>query len=157
MLKRNYQGTTLIELMAVIAIIGIMTTVFLVVFSKNNRTQKELEVEARKVLAAIEETRNFSLTGKNAGSSCGNVNTFNYGPGEIYYINGCNSVAYNLENGVSFSGSGTVSFAVPHGNLSWSGGGSVKDIDLVKNEKHYHICVQSSGRIELSGSNPCVP
>ncbi len=150
---RYKKGVTLIELLIVIAIIGIMSAVFMTMLSKSTRTQKELEVEARKVLAVMEETRNLSLTGKNADSGCSNIFTATVGTSN-YGISGCNTVNYTLENGITFNSGGSFSFNVPHGDIS-SGSSFPIDINLQKNGKNYHICIYETGKINLNGATGC--
>ncbi len=153
--KKN-QGVTLIELVVVIAIISIMSVVVLVIVSKQTRTKKDLEIEARKVLAVIEQTRNFSLTGKNAGTNNCTNNVFEAAMGgdhTKYGISGCNSVVYNLSSGFTFDSSVSFAFSIPHGKLDFGSG--CKDVHIKKNNQHYHICVYSNGEVELKGGQSC--
>lgn len=65
---KNKKGMSILELMIVIAIMGIMTAAAMVSFS-GNRPKKEVEVEARKFAAAIREAQNYALTGKKGSGS----------------------------------------------------------------------------------------
>jgi prepilin-type N-terminal cleavage/methylation domain-containing protein len=60
---KNKKGFTLAELMIVVAIIGIMTSVSLLMFNKN-RSQKEVETGARLLSATISQAYNNAITGK---------------------------------------------------------------------------------------------
>jgi prepilin-type N-terminal cleavage/methylation domain-containing protein len=60
---KNQKGFTLAELMIVVAIIGIMTSVSLLMFNKN-RSQKEVETGARLLSATISQAYNNAITGK---------------------------------------------------------------------------------------------
>ena len=155
---RNFsqKGFTLLELIMVVVVVGIMTTVMLVSLS-GGRTEKEVEAEAEKVAVAVRETQNLSLTGKNAGDSCDTVikeNFFHYGENsngsdgdKRYAISGCNTAEYLLENGVKFSSSaGSFSFSIPNGKISLA---DTVTIVLEKAGMSYNVCVYPSGRLEV--------
>ena len=144
------KAVTFIELVIIVAIIGIMTSVLLVSTS-GSRTDKALEAAAREVTATIREAQNYALTGKGAGAGC-NTYVFTYGAGAYSVSNGvaCSvNSSYALKNGVTFQNPGLLSFsfAVPHGAISGIVFGTPRDIILDKSSKVIHVCVYSSGKI----------
>lgn len=64
---RVKRGFSFLEMIVVVAIITIMTMVMLVV-SFRDRSKKEVEAVGREVTAAIRETQNNALTGRQQGS-----------------------------------------------------------------------------------------
>jgi prepilin-type N-terminal cleavage/methylation domain-containing protein len=63
--QKKKKGVTLIELIVVIAVIGIMTSVGLVSLSRS-RDRKAVEAATREVAAALRDAQNMALTGKDA-------------------------------------------------------------------------------------------
>ncbi|MEF3692398.1 MAG: prepilin-type N-terminal cleavage/methylation domain-containing protein [Candidatus Moraniibacteriota bacterium] len=123
---KNKKGATLIEIVAVIAIIGIMTGATIVSFSKA-RTQAAVEGETEKLISVIREAQNYALTGKQASSECYEYRILTDGDGAYKLGNypgpGCTlNSSFNLENGVKFESSVGVTFEAPHADNR--GGGS---------------------------------
>ncbi|MCX6765713.1 MAG: prepilin-type N-terminal cleavage/methylation domain-containing protein [Candidatus Moranbacteria bacterium] len=147
----NNRGFTLLELIIVIAIIGIMTSVTLV-YLGDSRKDRELEVAAREVAAAVREAQNNALTGKNASSTC-NSYVFTYG-GSNYSVSnnsGCSNppIQYTLKNKVTFQNSGSFSFSIPFGVLSPNN----NTVITLQNQtsttiKTINVCVYPPGRVE---------
>jgi prepilin-type N-terminal cleavage/methylation domain-containing protein len=108
--QKKKKGVTLIELIVVIAVIGIMTSVGLVSLSRS-RDRKAVEAATREVAAALRDAQNMALTGKDA-DVCDQYE-FSYEPDNLanrakYYI-GCRKnnnlvkkVEYKLKNGALF-------------------------------------------------------
>lgn len=134
-------GFTLIELMIVVAIVGIMTVVTMVSLS-GGREAKEVEGEARKFAATVRELQNYSLTGRKINASDPPTCMFGIDPitqnDSIYlpfyqhrHINSssCSDISatrptqqamniVNLQNGVTFASDRDLfGFSVPRGEL----------------------------------------
>jgi len=162
----NRRGFSFMEVMMVVAIIGILSSVSLVSLS-NSREKKDVETAAREVVAAIRETQNYALTGKQpvatdfpcfyrfSPTQNSETYTINYN----YHISGTNCVtpapidsslaygSYALKNRVTFSVVSNISFSVPFAVTS---GGRIV---ITKGSNNYTICVNSAGKIsELSGT-----
>lgn len=158
MAKKNKKGFSFIELMVVIAIIGIMTAVTTVSLG-NTRTKKEVEVAAREVAAAIREAQNYALAGKQVSGAeypCdykfnAMVGTSNYNIAYDYHIYGnaaCNPknlYSSSLKNGVSFESvpPNPISFSIPYGSIN-----PAARVVLGKSSSRYTVCVNFSGNIE---------
>jgi len=140
---------TLIELMIVVAIIGIMSSV-VIISMQNGKIEKELETAAREVAATIREAQNNALTGKNASSTnpiCSQYN-FAYTNGSSNYSVNCSgnySNNYTLKNGVTFASGGNFNFSIPFGGVAANG------IKITKNSICYCVAVNSSGSVEEKG------
>ena len=168
--KNNKNGFSLMELMIVIAIIGIMTSIVLV-YSGKNKIEKEVEGAAREVAAAIREAQNNALTGKQPEAGkfpCAYIfsatnDSENYGIQYAYHFSAENDCAlyepksyasYSLKNGVKFStGNDTgISFNIPWGTAA----GSIDSpIVLTKGSSSYTICVNSAGRVTETKGESC--
>lgn len=142
------KGFTLLELMIVIAIIGTMASVTLT-YLGGSRKDRELEVAAREVAAAVREAQNNALTGKNASSTCSSY-VFTYG-GSNYSVSNnsecINSpIQYTLKNRVTFQNSGSLSFSIPFGVLSPDNNAVL----TLRNQtgKTINVCVYPPGRVE---------
>ncbi|MFA5777501.1 MAG: prepilin-type N-terminal cleavage/methylation domain-containing protein [Parcubacteria group bacterium] len=150
---KNKKGFSLIELLIAIAIIGIITSVTIVSMGDRKR-DAEVEVAARKVVAAIRQAQNNALAGKGASSSCSQYN-FTYGSsGYSMDCSGNYSVSHTLENGITFANASanTVSFSVPFGTLNPA---SDTTIQLTKNSSTYYICVNKGGDVSEVKNLPC--
>jgi len=160
---KNRSGVTLIELLIVIALIGIMSAVT-IAFLGSGKNQKELESSAREVVAALREAQNLALTGKIMGTntfpcsyvfqavSGGSGYSINY----TYHGSGqdCGSssnevyAAYVLKNGVKFSTAQDVTFSVPHATLS-----SNYLFVINKGADNFSVCLCATGKIVEQNGN----
>lgn len=158
-LSKVSAGFTLVELAVVIAIIGILVTLTSVSFGTQN-TKKALEVNAREISSVFREAQNYALTGKQLNSSnttCAYSVTW-VASTSTYSLNAipkngatCNGtptiiVTYLLKQGVTFTGSGSVSFSLPWGTSS----GAVKVLlsRLGDVATYYHtVCLNASGTV----------
>ncbi len=158
--KRSVQAFTLIEMVIVIAIVGIMTSI-IVVSLGNGRTQREVETNAREFASVLKEAQNYALTGKQVGS--GVVCSFNVTwSGSAYHLdavakNGsaCTGsstlvATYALKQGVVFQSSGSISFSLPWAVTT------AKTIQLTKSTSTHTVCLNSGGSVvDYAGSNAC--
>lgn len=115
------KGVTLIEMMVVIAIVGIMTSVTLVSLS-GAKVRKELQAAGNELASVLREQRNNALTG-NVGTgndSCGIQHAA--ASGSSYETTCPSVVSRNLPAGVVFAGNPgteqTANFSVPFGHTS---------------------------------------
>ncbi|PIR73859.1 MAG: hypothetical protein COU40_00280 [Candidatus Moranbacteria bacterium CG10_big_fil_rev_8_21_14_0_10_35_21] len=144
----NKQAFTLAEVMVIIAIIGIMTSVTIVSLI-GSREKKQVETAASELVAVLREAQNNALTGKNAGDKCKEYEI--YAENSKYTIN-CGplvSFDYQLKNGVAFENKGYVSYSIPDAKPIFSD----NQFLLIKGSESYSVCVYITGRIiEQSGS-----
>jgi type II secretory pathway pseudopilin PulG len=154
------------------AVLSIMAAVTIVSMG-GSKTRQEVEGAARQLAAAIRETQNYALTGKNITSTNTNracrfsvASTVNTASFSIKQANvsgaSCGALAvattYSLQNGVQFSvASREVSFDVPRGEPSDANGeiggpqvgaSPYVDFSFAKNGSTAHVCVYPLGRIE---------
>lgn len=172
--KKFKKGFTLIELLIVIAIIGIMTAALFVTMSRSGTTNS-LKVAGRQVAAAIRETQNYALTGKQKDKDlypCAFKFSIDYSDDASYYkidyvprtINEqCGKVTeggYDFEPFVSpvkivgiNSVTGTdVIFTVPHAIYTTPESESdYTEYVLKKQNKEYKVRIYSTGRVEEVG------
>lgn len=150
---------SLIELLIVVSIIGIVSTIVLAGLN-NGKTEKELEGAAQQVVSALRDAQNKSLTGSQfiaATTPCSYRYTWSGGGSTIIYIyksgSSCTQSAtvstLSLPNGVTFSGSGTVDFSLPHGDTT------ATTIRLAKNGSTKTVCVRDGGLIEMIAGSTC--
>lgn len=165
--KKKYpQAFTLIEVMVVVAIIGITTSIMLLSFS-NAQIKRQLETNAREFVGALREAQNYALTGKQAvvgTKPCAFDVSWDDSAGVSTYVlkyryrdnvtSVCDQTftmaSHVLKNGVVFSSSGTYSFDLPHANITYNGAsfsGIQTSIDLRKQSFDHYVCVYSSGNI----------
>lgn len=162
---RVVTGFTLIEMVIVLAIVGILTSMLAVSFG-NGRTQREVETNAREFASVLKEAQNYALTGKQVGSgvTCQFSMTWS---GSTYSLQaiarsgsscagGATSIAtYSLKQGVSFQGSGSVSFALPWATI---GGGTGQIATFGKAGIYHSVCLNTNGVImDQAGSGACPP
>jgi prepilin-type N-terminal cleavage/methylation domain-containing protein len=160
--RTNARAFTLIEVMIVVAIIGIVSAMMLVSFSGRRQT-RNLEGAVREVMATLREAQNYALSGR-AGAISEN-NTY-YGvqiaPATSYSIVASSGTIanYTLKSGVTFSsGATTVSFTLPRGEVLVGGGplaGSYR-ISLTNAGSNRYLCVYSTGRIIDNGAVAACP
>lgn len=155
---KNKKGFSLVELIAVMAMFAILTSIGLVSMSAN-RTIKELETEARKVAASIREAQNDALIGKIGPSGSlpcqfiwrNWINGVAPNPTDntSYWVRSwkndatgvCNTnnfddLKYVLQNGVSFHNASGASdvffFSVPFANFTDSSSGTPDGAVILK-------------------------
>ena len=128
--KYNHKGVSLIELMVVIAIIGIMSSIgFALWQSSKNATY--LDIAQREVASAVRAAQSYALQGKRLSSGVPSTYGVGFTANNAYCIyhdsfNAGNCIeTFALNNGVvlrGFSaGSNVVFFNVPFGDRSSSG------------------------------------
>lgn len=152
-------------------VLSIMATVTIVSMG-GSKTKQEVEGAARELAAAIRETQNYALTGKNIGAA-GDVpcqfrvnvdigtSVSDFTVQQIRFVSGtCDTnsgapMAYSLSNGVQFSANAHVRFDVPRGEPKNSAGTEIGtsgvthvDFSFAKNGSTAHVCVYPLGRIE---------
>jgi len=158
--KKVARGFTLIEVVVVMAIISILTSIVMTGITSTSRTQRELEINAREFEGVLREAQNYALTGKQAN---GGTNTCSFkvswtAPSTYQLIAvDCGTpptentlVTYTLKNGVTGPSVGSVSFALPWGVK----GGTVSSVQFSKASKHYFVCISDAGKIEAKSSCP---
>lgn len=159
-IRLTRKGFSFLELMTVIAMVGIMTAVTLVSLNKS-RSEKDVEVAARVVAGALHEAQNYALTGENASSSCGGMYWFKYkitGDSD-YEISGCLSAKYTLPKNITFNEVGSIYFTTPHADIYGADGNLLfaqdpyktagyLDITLKKDSSEYHVCLYPAGDIK---------
>lgn len=140
-MKSIYKGFTLIEVIVVIAIIGIMSSIMLAMMAEN-RIRSQVEAAAIEFSARLRTLQNDSLVGKfdSSGIACGYVLdtsatsykvSYAYAPTCANVVNLCTAsekkMIYqtNIPNGVKVSPAGSgVCFTIPFGKvLNKDGGG----------------------------------
>jgi len=163
---RRTRGFTLIEVMVVIALIGIMTAITFVSFS-GRRDDEALKASAREVAAALRMTQSDALAGvKEPGNDNGLCfheakweDDHTYGTYIAHLKSGgadCNNPFdlvqdpykkgdFSLSDGVVFDSSDwVVSFRVPRGDLV---GSATQTIVLNKSGKSIAVCILASGSV----------
>lgn len=156
--KTNYRAFSLIELLVVVAIIGIMTSIVLV-STNSSKNRKDVETAAFFVSSIVREAQTRALTGKQhtanttpcsyritwGGSQITSAYIYKVGGGSCGSSSTINSVT--LPSGVMFSGSGSVDFVLPHGSVA-----SAQVLTLQKGSVTQVVCIQTNGRIEPEAS-----
>ena len=161
MRRRSYRGFTLIELIAVVAIIGVMTSAVLVSWS-TGRSEQDVKLAAREFEAALRQAQNFSMTGKIDANNPTRVpcdyrlryvSSTQYEIAYQYKNNGvCDGTliasvqVFSLPGGVTFPPSsdwndGAV-FPLPRGE---GVGTNVASIPLQKGSATKNVCIPQSG------------
>lgn len=145
---KNFKGFSLVELITVIAIIGIMTAVAIVSLTPA-KTSVKLDAAGRELVAAIKQAQSYALQGKVVRDDANNVVPCGFGiyiknntDYEIFYMDNANCASYNSNVPLDLSGSKTLEayklkdnivfnnpnneriiyFAVPHGTLFGNNG-----------------------------------
>lgn len=151
-LEKNLRAFTFVEVVVVMAIISIVFGMVIVSLT-NSRVKRELETNAREFAGVVRQAQNYALTGKQileGTNPCQfQVDWNGSGYTLIYHYkdsNGnCNQTStmavYPLKNGVTFTGSGSLSFTLPH---AVSGSTSLQ---FIKNGINHTVCISSDGRV----------
>lgn len=153
------RGVTLPELMVTMAIIGILSAVSITAMTIAKRNA-EVEAAAEEVVAVLREAQNYSITGKDASSTCGTYTVYfaNNNPSTCRIRNGLVNPCvldqtHTLKNGVTFSSIGNTSFTAPFGVISPAVG--TRNI-VTKGGTSYTICVNAAGLVtKHSGAVSC--
>jgi prepilin-type N-terminal cleavage/methylation domain-containing protein len=174
----SQRGFSFLEMIIVIAIITIMTMVMFVVSFKDRAT-KEIETVAREVTAAIRETQNNALTGRQQGSDnlpcafafvlSGNSGYKVRGsyrqlespcvPDEEFDNYGEVLLSHNVANDkIQIAATSEfIVFTVPYGKYIDQDTPNSDGTEIVVSKdgdnRMYHICVHSTGLIEELGFN----
>lgn len=155
---------TLIEILVILAIVGILSTIMLVDFGSSRVTQ-ELEGSAREVAGAFREAQNYALTGYQGvtgsdpcrfdvtwgASAYTTVYWYKDGAGDCTQSSLLRS--YTLRNGIVFSGVGTYHFTLPHAAVSF--GGASLPVTLTKAGVAYTVCTYANGLINHYAGASC--
>ncbi len=168
--EKDLSGFTLIEVLIVIAIIGIMASVILV-FIGQSKHSTQLETAANEVVAGLRRIQNYSLVGKAIKDNCSDYafettngstqfsiknGIFSSGGagGNSFDPDSCElSQVFNLKGGVTFGDDYLIAFRAPFADVLGLSG-TKEDIVLSKNGQQYHICITSVGVITMQ-KNPC--
>lgn len=183
-MKQNTKAFSLIELMAVIAIIGIMSSVLFVSLS-SGRTEKHLENASRQLATDIRSLQRTVLNGAVPSGVTGPICGFgmrDWGDNYRFYVirksdandittTGCTgsylrssattspSTILNIksfENGVVLLSGEDLYFEVPNGKLYVGGAQNASaEYILEKDGIKYHVCVSSGGNVEEMGETSC--
>lgn len=162
MIQKNRSGFTLIEIMLVVAIVGITTATVFVSLS-GSRSTRGLDRASREVSAALREAQNYALSGRSTAIS--ENNTF-FGlqissPTAYSVVSSSGTVgSYTLKDGAVFtSGTTTLSFTLPRGDVLVGGSplaGSYL-VGISKGGSARYICLYSTGRIIENGPSGTCP
>lgn len=159
--QTNVRGFTLIEVLIVVAIIGIVSAMILVTFSGRQQA-RNLERAAREVMATLREAQNYALSGR-AGVISEN-NTYygvDFTAGASYSVvsSGGTIESYSMKNGIVASAASSVRFMLPRGEV-YIGGAALSGshrITLANGALNHYICVYSTGHILDNGAAAVCP
>jgi prepilin-type N-terminal cleavage/methylation domain-containing protein len=150
------RGTSLIEVMAVIAIIAIVSGALMVAFSRN-RQASNLEAAGRQLAADIRTVQNYALSGKMQGSTIPCSYGVVWGTGATEYnvtykklagVDTCGNSnpttikTAQLPSGVTFGSGSAITFLLPradfavyHSSITLKAGSLTKLICIYRNGK----------------------
>lgn len=178
--RRRVKGVTLIEMLVVLAIIGIMTSLTMVSLGQA-RIEKQVEVAARLLASRVREIQNHTLVGRKIGTRVlcdAFISPVAIGDSSVsfgYRYRGtsvsCATVvpgtnldslpALEFTDGVVFQSANpiTLTFKAPRAVL-FSGNVQVAPQDhqeyrLSKGSARWIVCIYPSGRIEELRGNTC--
>jgi prepilin-type N-terminal cleavage/methylation domain-containing protein len=177
--SRAQRGFTLIEMMIVIAIVGILSAMTLVSFS-GKRSERGIDRASHTLAAALREAQSYAQTGRTTTIVQDNcsyrlqisvtayvvVNTFRLAGDPPGTCTGVGTVAsYRLTDGVVVSsGSVTIGFNIPRGEVTRNGvllsssTPSYARIDLATGSLARYVCIYPTGRVVENGSSStCAP
>ena len=174
---KRQKGFTLVELLMAMAMTAIMISVVMVSLS-GSKTNRDVDGEAAKILAALREVQNYSLTGKGIGGTraCGSFSVKVLDGNIVVYYSDRTSgtctpvgspLTYVTGNGVTLTASlatdATLDFAIPNGKVTTTASGTSAELtadsvefQLEKNGVYENVCVYPFGRIEQKAiGTPC--
>jgi len=156
-------GVTLIELIVVMAILGIMASITTISFG-SSRDKRAVETNARQFAAVVRLAQNYALSGKQAPGviiTCGYQVSNN---GSAYFIKAlkigasgaCDedlviSELYTLNQGVAMTiATDVVSFEIPYGKKS-----GASSFTFSKGASSHYVCINTKGEVKDSPTAGC--
>ncbi|HHH12444.1 MAG TPA: type II secretion system protein GspH [Candidatus Moranbacteria bacterium] len=159
--KKERKGFTMVELLVVVAIIGIMTSAVLVSLA-DSRAKKNAETSAREVAAALRLAQNYAVSGRIFDRSkipCRYsfviTSPSSY---EIRYTHHplgnptCTTVpetveSFALPEGTVLTGASPIHFTIPNGSLSPSPTGGRYVLTVNTSGAAVNVCVDAGGTV----------
>lgn len=151
--KTRKHGFSLVELLIVIAIIGISAGIVLRGFDSDQKTKTQLEIEGQKLSAIIASQKNDAISGKKDPNMtvCSNYKiSVEAANDSQYVVTGCNPITQTLKSGITFSALANVTFTSPQGVATATA--FPVNFVLQKDSQNYTVSVSSSGNITQSAS-----